>query len=225
MLLDVSAPTFFNAARCDLDWANLDAIWISHFHLDHVGGLAPFLFGTKYAAETQDRTKPMRVFGPRGLIELLKTFDSACNYGVFEQPFPLEITEVAAGEKFEILPNIIAETYSTKHTDESLAIKINDGRKTFVFTSDTGYDEQLSEFARNADLLLTESSFVEKSPIWVHIGTPESVYLTNLAAPRRALFTHFYGHVWDAADFQTEVAKHQPVCEIIEAVDNLQIEI
>ncbi len=75
ILLDCSASAIHRMAQENLDWANLDAIWISHFHLDHVGGLAPFLFGTKYAPETQEREKPLKIFGAKGLKKLIKAFD------------------------------------------------------------------------------------------------------------------------------------------------------
>ncbi|MCA1637469.1 MAG: MBL fold metallo-hydrolase [Acidobacteria bacterium] len=65
LLLDCGASAVHRIAQEKLDWANLDAIWISHFHLDHVGGLAPFLFGTKYAPETQYRKKPLCIFGAK----------------------------------------------------------------------------------------------------------------------------------------------------------------
>src|SRR5688572_24978397 len=71
LLLDCAPSAVHRMAAEHCDWANLDAIWISHFHLDHCGGFAPFLFGTKYAPDTQSRTKPLRVFGPRGLRQLI----------------------------------------------------------------------------------------------------------------------------------------------------------
>src|SRR5215211_5346194 len=80
LLLDCSASVIHRMAQESLDWANLDAIWISHFHLDHIGGLAPFLFATKYAPHTQSRTKPLKIFGPEGLRKLLENFDPARNY-------------------------------------------------------------------------------------------------------------------------------------------------
>src|SRR5215216_139330 len=95
ILLDASAAAVHRMAQERLDWVNLDAVWISHFHLDHVGGLAPFLFGTKYAPQTQGRRKPLTVYGPRGLEKLFRAFDAANDYGLARQPFPLELREVA----------------------------------------------------------------------------------------------------------------------------------
>ena len=74
-------------AQEKLDWVNLDAIWISHFHLDHCGGLAPLLFGTKHAPDTQSRTKPLRIFGAKGLRELLEAFNNANNYDLLISRF------------------------------------------------------------------------------------------------------------------------------------------
>ena len=87
-------------AQESLDWVGLDAIWISHFHLDHVGGLAPFLFGTKHAPQTQSRRKPLMIYGGRGLSELFRAFDEANDYRLLKQPFPVTIKEVEAWSVF-----------------------------------------------------------------------------------------------------------------------------
>src|SRR3954470_17406545 len=67
MLLDCSAPVPMRMAREGLDWPELDAIWISHFHIDHCGGLGPLLAGSKHAPAIGGRTKPLRIFGPAGI--------------------------------------------------------------------------------------------------------------------------------------------------------------
>lgn len=94
ILLDCSAAAIHRMAEEHCDWVNLDVIWLSHFHLDHIGGVAPFLFGARHAPEMQSRKKPLKIFGAKGLLQLLKSFDAANNYKLFEQPFPVEVREV-----------------------------------------------------------------------------------------------------------------------------------
>ena len=225
LLLDCSASAVHRMAQEKLDWANLDAIWISHFHLDHVGGIAPFLFGTKYAPATQKRTKSLKIFGTKGLRKLIENFDKANEYNLLEQPFPLEIIEVEPLESFDITPDAKAVAVKTPHTDESHAIHLRDENdKTLVYTADTGFDKTLGTLARNADLFLLECSFVKNKPVETHLELAEAIHLIRYASPKLAVLTHLYPE-WDAIDFQKEVAKFSPLCEVLEARDGLHLEI
>jgi ribonuclease BN (tRNA processing enzyme) len=224
ILLDCSAAAIHRMAQEKLDWVNLDAIWLSHFHLDHVGGLAPFLFGTKHAPDTRARRKPLGIFGPRGTEKLIKAFDAANGYDLFKQPFPVAVREVEPLETFEILPGTEAATVKTPHTDESLAIHLRDRDKTLVYTSDTGFATELAALAGKVDLLVMECSFVKNKPVEKHLELAEAMFLAGRARPRRALLTHFYPE-WDAVDFRAEVEKFAPSCEVIEAQDGLRLEL
>src|SRR4030095_3944452 len=79
LLLDIGPDAPHRMAQEQLAWDTLDAIWISHFHLDHLGGLAPFLFSIRWAPQTQNRRKALRIFGPKGLGLLIKSVDDANN--------------------------------------------------------------------------------------------------------------------------------------------------
>jgi ribonuclease BN (tRNA processing enzyme) len=225
LLLDCSASAIQRMAQENLDWANLDAIWISHFHLDHIGGLAPFLFVTKYAPQTNNRRKPLKIFGAQGLRKLLEDFNNARDYKLFNQPFPLEIIEIETLEKFEILPDVEAFAAKTPHTDESHAIQLRDKHnKTLVYTADTGFTLTLGETAQNVDLFVCECSFVKNKPVELHIELAEAMQLADYARPQRMMLTHFYPE-WDEIDFQNEIAKFTPPCEVIEAKDGLQLDL
>ena len=224
LLLDFGPSVMYRMAQENLDWPNLDAVWISHFHLDHVGGFAPFLFGIRNAPETRNRKNPFKIFGPKGLQKLIGNFNAANNYKLFQQPFPLEITEIEPLEQFEILPSVEAVALSTPHTDESLAIHIREGDKTFVYTSDTGFTETIAAFARNVDLLVIESSFVKDKPVQKHLELAEAIHLIRKAAPKKAVLTHLYSE-WDKVDFGKEVTKFSAKCEVIQAQDGIRLEL
>ena len=224
LLLDVSADAPRRMAQENLDWANLDAIWISHFHLDHVGGLTPFLFSLKWAPQTQSRSKPLRIFGPEGLRGIIDAVNDSNNYRLFQQPFNVEIVEVAPDAEFEILPNIAATTLSTPHTKESLALRLKfDESKPFVYTSDTGFSENLAPFAKKAALLLMECSFRKNKPVAKHLELADAMRLAHDCAPAKLVLTHLYSE-WDNVDLAAE-ARALWSGVTIEAKDGLQLEI
>ena len=225
MLLDCSASAIHRVTQEGLDWVNLDAIWISHFHLDHCGGLAPFLAGTKHSAEMKQRSKPLRIFGPAGLKGLIARFDAVNNYRLLEQPFPVEVIEIEALETFEILPGVEAVIMKTPHTPESHAVHVRDAAgKTLVYSADTGFAETIAAFANMVDLFILECSFVIDKPIEKHLELAEAMFLIRKAKPKRAVLTHFYPE-WDGVDFEAEVAKFSPFCEVVQAEDGLVVEI
>ena len=227
LLLDCSADAPHRMAEENLDWPNLEAIWISHLHLDHCGGLAPFLFGVKHAPQTQSRTKPLKIFSCAGVEKLVKAVDESHNYKLFQLKFPLEFKEIAgdkADETVEILPELSASFLRTPHRPESLAIKLTDqSGTTLVYTSDTGFDEAVARFARGADLLILECSFYRNKPVATHLELADAMRIAELAEPRRVLLTHLYTE-WDEIDLAAEAKKLWPG-ETIAARDGLRLEI
>jgi ribonuclease Z len=221
-LLDIGPDVPHRLAQEKLDWVNLDAIWLSHFHLDHIGGLAPFLFGTRAAPQTQSRRAPLRIIGPVGFVKVLQAFDQANGYRLFAQPFPVETIEVVAGEEFEFLAGVAGLAFATPHTKESLGIRLQDkSGRVLVYTSDTGYSKELTKFLKGASLLVTECSFFRNKPVNTHLELSEAMALARECQPEKLVLSHLYFE-WDGIDLVAEARKHWPG-ETIVAADGLRL--
>ena len=227
ILLDCGGDAPHRMAQENLDWMNLDAIWISHLHLDHCAGLWSLLFGIKWAPGINRRQQPLRIFGCEGITRLLKAIDESSNYKLFEQPFPLEFHEFAPTEAprpVEMLAGLEAQIISTPHRQESLAIRLTDaGGTTLVYSSDTGYAESLAEFAGGVDLLILECSFYREKPTGKHLELADAIKIAKLAGPQKLLLTHLYS-VWDDVDLETEAKQLWPG-ETIAAYDGLRLSV
>lgn len=224
ILLDCSPSVIHRMAEESLDWAALDAIWISHFHLDHCGGLTPFLFGIKHAPDTRDRQKPLRLAGPPGMRKYIEAIDAAGNYGLLDQRFPVDVVELEQLTPTTLFDGVTMTTLKTPHTDESHAVRIDDGEISLVFTADTGFATELSTFANGIDLFVLECSFIKNKPVEKHLELAEAMHLVRRAKPKRAMLTHFYPE-WDDVDFDAEVKRLEPLCNVIEAKDGLILDL
>lgn len=138
----------------------------------------------------------MKIYGPPGLANLIATSDSAYDYGLLDQPFPTEVVEVEPGKQFDIFDGVRAKTFSTPHTDESCAIRIEDASGSIAFSADTGYSTNLGVFARGVDLLLIECSFVAKKPVEKHLQLTDIEQIARFAKPKKIVLTHLYPE-WD----------------------------
>jgi ribonuclease BN (tRNA processing enzyme) len=166
----------------------------------------------------------LRIFGPHGLREIVNAVNESNDYRLFEQPFAIEVVEIAPDTEFEILPGITATTLSTPHTEESLALSLKDeDSKLFVYTSDTGFSDDLAPFAKDAALLLMECSFRRNKPIQKHLELADAMRVAQECTPKKLVLTHLYPE-WDDVDLAAEARALWPG-ETIEAKDGLRVEV
>jgi len=222
VLLDAGADAPHRLAEERLNWMELDAVWISHYHWDHFAGLPALIFGLKSATKVQRRTKKLTLFGGKGFRNLLYSINAVNSFKLLDQTFPIEIVEVSCETPFQLAPDTLAWVMQTPHTQESLALRLTDrDNRSLAYTSDTGFSEELIPFCSGVDVLLIECSFRKEKPVEKHLELAEVARIAAECKPGKLVLTHLYAD-WDQYDVGAE-ARSLWQGEIIEATDGLQL--
>jgi ribonuclease BN (tRNA processing enzyme) len=216
LLLDCGAGTMLRAAEFEVPWATVTHLAITHFHPDHWGELAPYLFALRWGVEPP-RSAPLTLLGPPGMRLRLDRLAGAFGDWVAEPEFPLEVVEIAPGDAVELAAGVTLEACDTPHTPESVAYAVRTGDAHLVYTGDTGPSDALAQWAAGCDLLLAECSLPDERAVELHLTPTQAGALARAAGARRLVLTHFYP-VFGATD-PAEVAARQFDGEIVAAQD------
>ncbi len=191
ILLDCGAGIVHALPRYGIDWERLSHIFISHFHVDHIGELASLFFAFRHGMKTS-RTAPLTLLAPQGIDRILELLKEAFGKNLFTPKFPFQMVMLEPGDEYALSDECRLTVAKTPHTDESLAAKIESRGKIIGYTGDTAYSETLAQFFYQADLLICECSFKEPVANVPHLSIDEVAQLAALAEVKKLLVTHCY---------------------------------
>ncbi|MGH7833262.1 MAG: MBL fold metallo-hydrolase [Candidatus Binatia bacterium] len=161
-LLDCGPTTLLALKRAGIDPQRLDAIFLSHLHGDHYGGL-PF-FVLEYLYETP-RERPLHVAGPPGTENRVRDlFQFMFSDGAAPRDLPALQFHVLEPDQAAVIAGIHIEPFRVPHqvVDISLGLKLAYGGKTILYSGDSAWTEVFVEKARGADLFLLECCFFDR---------------------------------------------------------------
>lgn len=169
-----------------IELRELDGMIISHYHRDHYADLECMQFATMLDTFEKKRENPLVIYGP-GKEQML-TYKNFC------------IGKTFKGKESFNIGNLTFETRLNKHGVESYSIKVtNEDGDCLVYTGDTGYYKELSEFCEDASLLIAESSCYEyeRGRISGHMTGGEAATVAEEAGVDTLILTHLphYGDV------------------------------
>jgi ribonuclease BN (tRNA processing enzyme) len=222
IMLDCGAGSLHALARYGVAWEEMTHLFISHFHVDHVGELASLFQAFKYGMQGS-RSDLLTIVGPPGLDKLMGGLKHAFGEKLFEPGFPVQLRLISPGERLQLGTGCELSVAKTPHTDESLAVRIDTPDSSLCYTGDTSYSEELTVFFNNADLLISECSFREAREGSPHLSVGEAARIATLAKVERLVVTHFYFVVVEAP-LKRELQKDY-AGEVIIAADGMRISI
>ncbi|MBT3312685.1 MAG: ribonuclease Z [Desulfobacterales bacterium] len=221
LLFDSGPGTMRRLLETGVEIFDIDFIFYSHFHPDHTGELASFLFSSKYSGGT--RKGPLNVIGGEGFNGFYNGLKNVYGKWVEFDDRMLNIIELSC-EKTETLEfdDFKVESIQVNHNDESLAYRITGpGGKSAVYSGDTGFSNNLALLSKDTDILICESSLPDNSETAGHLTPSLAGKIASQANVKKLVLTHFYPEC-DKVDIKSECQKTYNG-EIVLAEDLMEI--
>jgi ribonuclease BN (tRNA processing enzyme) len=171
-------------------WPRVDAIAITHWHLDHWGDLVPWVWGTMFGLG-RELPPPQLWVPPRGMARLAD-FGSRLGWeDMFDGPF--ELHEYVDGEPFEAAGFVVTPLRLPHYRLETYGMRVTNGARVVAYSGDSGPSDRLAELARDVDLFVCEATLergeLDGEPRG-HLSADEALAAFEASGARRLLVTH-----------------------------------
>lgn len=168
------------------DIYDIDAVVLSHLHVDHCIDLCSYYVARKYRPEGPPPRIP--VFGPQGAADRM-----AAAYGLPARPgMHDEFNFIRHDPRPTQIGDLEVSVARVRHPVEAYAIRVQADGRSLVFSGDTGPSDNLVDLARGADLALFEASFMQgpDNPVDLHMTGADAAEHAVRAGVPRLMLTH-----------------------------------
>jgi len=192
LLLDCGAGTARQIVRAGRSIWELQKIYLSHLHPDHIMGLIPLLFAYKNSGDQRIYTE-LQIFGHKDFQNYLAAWKDLYGDWIFHEDYPCHFHPLQTGEQDH--KRFKVQVFPAQHTPQSLIYRFADqAGRTLVYTGDTELCTELYQAAEAADLLLIECALPDSETVTGHL-TPQKVrQVVTQVRPTRVVLTHIYPH-------------------------------
>ena len=163
ILVDCGSGVTQRLKEAKISSADIDALFLTHLHSDHVVDLYQLIISSWHSY----RTKPWKIFGPRGTKKFVKKLmDTWKDERILRikneqrssiQAFNLKVTEFSEYGKIRI-KDLVIEYFTVDHKPVKYAYGFNffHRKKKLTISGDTKPCENLMKYGQLADVLLHE---------------------------------------------------------------------
>lgn len=176
LVLDLGSGTLSRLMQAR-DFDKIDTIFLSHPHADHTADAGVATHSRLISTQLGREVEPLE-------------FLSLSDWGFTLSPYSFH-TPVSPGISVERGPFRLS-FLETRHTSPCLAVKVEAGGKSLVYTADGEATEELAAFASACDILVSECTFHPglPEPKPGHMRPEDTVALARAARPKLLIATH-----------------------------------
>ena len=190
VLLDCGPGVLGRLRETEL-WPSVDAIAITHFHLDHWGDLVPWVWGSFYLSSNGPVPRPELWVQPGGAAFLTALGERLGFPDMFERAF--QLAEYEPNVAFSAGGLSVTPIRVPHYTLQTYAFRVQNSSRVLAYSGDSAPCDELVESARDADLFVCEATLLrgdlDGEPRG-HLSLDEALDAFERSRARRLLLTH-----------------------------------
>lgn len=174
-LIDSGEGSARNLSRMGIPAARIEAIFLTHYHSDHIDGLPPVLLQRWVGGS---HTQPLPLFGPEGVESVADGFNAAyaldggyrtahhgaalvppSGRGATPRVFSAQAAAAPGGLVVYRADGLVVTAFTVNHApvEPAVGYRFDYAGRSVVFSGDTGVSTHLNAMAQGADLLVHEA--------------------------------------------------------------------
>ena len=212
LLFDAGRGASQRMTQLEISLGDIDAVFITHFHSDHLSGLPDVWLTGWLPPPFGRRVEPLRMIGPEGLSDILdglrQAFDPDIQIRLVDEQLPLQgiefdVSEFSADGVVFDEEGVTVTAFAVDHGQyikPSYGYRVDYAGRSVVMSGDTRFDENLIEAAQGTDVVIHEVAaareemlaFDERIQLILdHHTTPEEAGIVfDRVSPKLALYSH-----------------------------------
>ncbi|MCS7094891.1 MAG: MBL fold metallo-hydrolase [Thaumarchaeota archaeon] len=197
MLLDCGPSTVSKLTKLGVDTRELEAVFLSHFHIDHTSDLPDLVTSLALDRSGQPRApeKPVVILGGPGLkgfFESVLKQNPHYSYAAewVEQLDLVEVVELKPAQELRIGGALV--TVAEVDHPNGVAIKVQTSDTSVTYSGDTAPCDSLIELAKGTDVLVHECSFPHELLMGKHTSERGLAEVAARVKPKLLIATHLY---------------------------------
>ncbi len=219
-LVDFGYGALHQLLRLGITYHDIDRIYFTHIHPDHMYDLVAFLFACRYPEDP--RKKDLDIVAGPGFKDYFDGLRKAYQGWLDSKHFSIQVHE--QDEASRSYGGLEVTTRKVKHLPISRGYRFTSGGgKILAIAGDSDTCESLVELGKDADLLVLNCVMPDEKKFDGHLSPTPAAQIARASGCRKLCLTHFYPPC-DLAQFEAVVRKEY-TGELILAEDLMQIQV
>ncbi len=213
LLIDCGNGVLANLQKF-IKFEELDAIILTHLHSDHISDMYVLKYAVQIKRKRGQFDRILEVYAPPEPTE---------EYGRLDVRDAFELRAITAETELKI-GDLRLTFAQMKHPSMDFAVKIECGDRTFVFSGDTSWTEELISFSKEADLLMLDAGLLEKdltegAP---HLSAAQCGLIAQQACAKKLLLTHLWPE-YDPIELLKEAERSFSNSEVVSLLEQYTV--